>query len=98
MEEGCHVVMEDRSFFHELKAILLWAKVGKILTPHGPHSMECDAVYLHSGLSQHAYLTKGLIISRKWEAELPRMVIENRNVYKFKFAWFPTFLPKISFN
>ena len=29
MEESCHMVIEDRSFFHELKAFLLLAKWGE---------------------------------------------------------------------
>ena len=52
----------------------------------------------YSGLIQHACLTKiGIIISRKWYAEFPKMIIENRNIYKFIFACFPTFLQKYIF-
>ena len=53
--------------------------------------MECDATYLYSGLSQHAFLTNKHNRFKKLEAELHRIVIENRNVYKFIFARSPTF-------
>ena len=38
-----------------------------------------------------------IIISRKWEAELPKMIIKYRNAYTFKFAWFLN-ITTISFN
>ena len=56
--------------------------------------MECDATYLYSGLSQHAFLTNKHNRFKKLEAELHRIVIENRNVYKFIFARSPTFHQK----
>ena len=53
-----------------------------ILTSHEPHSRECDATYPQSGWSQHGNIILS-IISRKWEADLPKIIIVNRNVYKF---------------
>ena len=41
--------------------------------------MECDATLTHSGLIYVMSLT----IWRKWETELPPIIIANRNVYKF---------------
>ena len=49
--------------------------------------MECDATYLYSGLIPHDASS----FKKKWETELHLMIIENRNVYAFKFAWFPIF-------
>ena len=54
--------------------------------PSWPASMECDAAYLCSGLNQHDTSS-----FNKLKTELHIMIIENRNVYKFKFAWFPIF-------
>ena len=39
-----------------------------------------------SGLNQHDASS-----FKKWETELQIMIIDNRKVYKFKFAWFPIF-------
>ena len=60
-----------------------------MLTPHDPPSMECDATYLCSGLIQHD--ASSFKKKKKWETELHIMINENRNVYKFKSAWFPIF-------
>ena len=57
-----------------------------MLTPHAPPpSMECDATYLCSGLNQHDASS----FKKKLETELHIKIIEKRNEYKFKFAWFP---------
>ena len=57
--------------------------------PSWPPSMECDAtyMYLRSGLIQHDASS----FKKKLETELHLMITENRNVYKFTFAWFPIF-------
>ena len=57
-----------------------------MLISHGTPSMECDATYPYSGLCQHALLTNKNNHLKKWEADLPRIAIENWNVYKFIFA------------
>ena len=53
------------------------------MTAHGTPSLEGDATYAYSGLSRHAYLTNKHNHLKKLEAELPKIITENRNVYKF---------------
>ena len=56
------------------------------LTPHGPPSMKCGGTggtYPDSGSSELVYLTnKHNHYSRIWEIELPKIITENRKVYK----------------
>ena len=54
-----------------------------MLTPHGPHSRECDATYPCSGLKQHAYRTNKPNHFKKIDAELLKIIIENGIVYNF---------------
>ena len=53
------------------------------MTAHGTTSMEGDAIYAYSGLSRHASLISKHNHLKKGETELPKIIIENRNVYKF---------------
>ena len=61
----------------------IWTQDRYTLTAHGTPSMAGDATYAYSGLSRHAYLTNKHNHLKQWEAELPKIIIEKRNVYKF---------------
>ena len=58
----------------------VWKRINKsrfwhmegIVTPHGLHCRECDATYPHSGWVSMSTQQISVIISRKWEPELPK--------------------------